>query len=168
MKVIWKPIPGFNGRYEVSNTGVVKRLAHKNGKHSFEKIINQHVSNGYMSVNILYRKYSVHRLVAMAFISNPEKKPQINHKNGIKVDNSVKNLEWCTVKENSDHAWKTGLIINCPFGEEKSQSKLTNNDVLKIRKLLKKGALQKDIVKKYNVSQATVSFIKTRKAWRRI
>ena len=55
------------------------------------------------------KRFYIHRLVAMSFISNPNKYPQINHKNGNKKDNRVENLEWCTQKQNNQHAWKTGL-----------------------------------------------------------
>lgn len=109
MQEIWKPVKDFEGLYEVSNMGNVRSF--KKDKVKTLKLIKR--ETGYMFVNLyknkkLYHK-SVHRLVANAFISKPENKSQVNHINGKKYDNRVENLEWCTAKENSQHAWNTGL-----------------------------------------------------------
>lgn len=62
--------------------------------------------NGYYRVNLGYKVVSVHRLVATAYLENPENKPTVNHKNGVRTDNRVVNLEWATYKENNLHAWR--------------------------------------------------------------
>ena len=103
----WKPVPDFEDMYEVSNTGKVRNR--KNG-YELAKFQNRF---GYITV-CLNRdgkaiQQKVHRLVAEAFIPNPKNKPQVNHKNGNKADNTVENLEWVDQSENMLHASRNGL-----------------------------------------------------------
>ena len=104
---IWLDIEGYEGRYLVSNFGRVKSLI-------TNKILNQYKDRyGYLrvilSLNGKQKIYLVHRLVAKAFIPNPENKLEVNHKDGNKENNHVDNLEWVTSKENVKHAYKMGL-----------------------------------------------------------
>jgi len=119
MKEIWKDIPGYEGYYQISSIGRVKAVARtitgRWGKQRLKELIRRNGKNpkGYQLVDLhknnISQTITIHRLVAMAFIVNPENKPCINHKNGIKDDNRVENLEWCTYAENNQHAIDTGL-----------------------------------------------------------
>lgn len=119
---IWNTLPNYESRYECSNLGRVKSLIGKEGKRK-EKIISQsfHVQ-GYLKTSICYKNIektiSVHRLIALSFIENPENKREVNHKNGIKTDNCVENLEWVTPSENVQHSYNTGLHRGSMFGKK--------------------------------------------------
>lgn len=105
---IWKPVPEYAGYYEVSNLGRIRRI--KTGK-----ILKGYLNEYYrvvLTVDSKGKDYSVHRLVAMTFIPNPENKPDVNHIDGNKLNNRVDNLEWTTRSENMKHAYRTGLYKN--------------------------------------------------------
>ena len=116
---IWKDIVGYEGSYQVSNFGNVKSLDRKGlfGTQNViykSRILKQKILNmGYYSVNLSKKSkvktYTVHRLVGKAFIDNPKNKATINHIDGDKLNNRVDNLEWCTMNENFEHAYKIGL-----------------------------------------------------------
>lgn len=118
----WKDIKGYEGFYQVSNLGRVKSLERdvycQDGTfhHLKEKILVAALDgSGYPFVNLFkngkMKNINVHRLVAMAFLPNPENKPQVNHKNEIKTDNSVSNLEWCTVSYNVNYGTRTARAV---------------------------------------------------------
>ena len=94
-----------SGQLRVYENGAVFRLV--GGTECVPTITN---TAGYASVRLPDKNHLIHRLVAEAFIPNPENKPQVNHKDGNKRNNNVANLEWVTVKENAAHAWVTGLM----------------------------------------------------------
>ena len=101
----WKDISGFEGIYQVSNRGNVRR----NGRIKSQAIDHGGYCTVSLSVQSKQRTMSVHRIVATAFIPNPDGKRTVNHKDGNKLNNSVENLEWATHSENIVHANKTGL-----------------------------------------------------------
>lgn len=118
MEEVFKDIPGYEGIYQVSNLGTVRSLeriskqGHHLNEYTFKKKYDKY---GYVYVVLSQgsgkgKQWRVHRLVALTFIPNPENKPYVNHIDGIKDHNSIDNLEWCTAKENTQHAVRTGLI----------------------------------------------------------
>jgi len=118
----WKAIEGYEGLYEVSNLGRVKSLVSWNGHRYInrKKILNpykqQASKNYYRSVVKLNKDgkkkdFKVHRIVAKAFIPNPQNKPIINHLDGNPLNNRVDNLEWCTQQENITHSIETELCV---------------------------------------------------------
>lgn len=109
----------------------------------------------------------IHKLIAQTFIPNPFNKREVNHKDGDKLNNNIKNLEWVTKKENYYHAIRTGLLNN--RGENHAMSKLTVKDVIKIRALQKEGKLtEKEIASMFKVCRQCINNIKNHKSWKHI
>lgn len=167
IKEVWLPIKGYEGFYEISSIGRVKSLARidcmgQKRKERFKKPSND--KDGYHSVSLskdrVNRTFREHQLVAINFIENPLNKPCVNHINGIKTDNRVENLEWCTNKENIEHAIATGLrdgkgVLN--YG-----CVLTEKEVLEI---YGSEGTNKEVSKKYNVGELAVNRIRIGYTW---
>ena len=160
----WCWILGWEHFYEVSNHARVRSVArHCNcyggGKRFVKEIILKQTfcrGTGYNYVNLfrdnINNKLLVHRAVALAFVPNPEGKPQVNHKDGNKLNNLPSNLEWVTIAENAHHASVNGLL---PI-----QSKLTKEEVLIILDRIKAGDMQKDIAKDFGVVKSVITYVK--------
>lgn len=166
---IWKDIVGLEGFVLVSNLARIKRIMHR--KNPTNKILSPFVNTcGYHQVSICHKgKYltpSLHRTVALAFIPNPENKPEVNHKDGNKKNNQVENLEWCTSKENILESWRMGLS-KARDGEKHHNSKLTEKEVLEIR-AIGKTMSAKEIGGLYGVNEQAIYKILKRIRWKNI
>lgn len=152
----WKWINGYKEHYQISNFGRVKSFQ-KNKIKILKPILNR---TGYLQI-LLYKygerkSFQIHRLVAQAFIPNPENKPEVNHKYGVKLDCYFENLEWSTSSENSQHAYDMGLTKS---GENHYKAKLTNEEIKWIRENYKprdKEFGKTALADKFNVSLKTI------------
>lgn len=172
MKENWKEIVNYEGLYEVSDMGRIKSMCRWcwNGHGRFlrkEKIKKVHKKDYYrvqLSSHNVRKLFLVHRLVAQAFIGDCPEEEEVNHKNGVKTDNRIENLEYVTKSENSKHAVALGLIDHA--GEKCPVSKLTNSQVLGIRRRHKKGDTSyKKLGMMFGVSKSTIAHIITRRNW---
>lgn len=116
MNEIWKDVDGYDGVYQISNLSRVKSLQKS------VPIVMKQTMEGCGYLQIQFRKdggmkhNKVHRMVAKAFVPNPDNKPFVNHKNGIKTDNRIENLEWVTASENIQHAYRTKIRVGVQTG----------------------------------------------------
>ena len=151
--VAWRPVVGFEELYEISDTGDLRTI--KSGivqaKHS--------TGGGYVKADLwkdgVRTQTSIHRLVAKAFLGDGDGL-EVNHKNGIKTDNRVENLEWVTHRVNVDHAIETDLL---PRGLEHHKGKLSSEDVFAIYDLGATGITHSEIANRFNVSRKAITDI---------
>ncbi len=128
-------------------------------------------NSGYPTVRLCkgnkYTSFMIHRLVAKAFVPNPESKPEVNHKDGNKTNNSADNLEWVTTKENKRHACDAGLFDN--RGSKNGCAKLSEEQVIEIRRLYAtKAYRQQDLGDRFGVSQTMIGGIVRRVCWKHV
>lgn len=158
-----KNIP-FANSYYVTEDGDV--YSDKSGK---LKLLKSHVdSSTYRRIKLVTntgtpRKYLVHRLVAICYIDNPHNLPEVNHKDGDKLHNHKGNLEWVTREENQKHAFSTGLNTN--VGGSNGRCILSESQVLLIHQKLLDGYLVVDLAREFNVTNAAIKNIKSKKNW---
>lgn len=160
----WRPIDGFD-KYQVSNFGRVKSF-----KWTKPRILKPVLVGEYLGINFSIsgklKWRTIHTLVAETFIPNPEGKPEVNHKIGMKFNCHVENLEWATQSENMQHAHNTSLQI-AVHGEEHGRAKLTKEQAKEIRDNPDQLS-QRALAKIYGVNKATICAIQSGKSWKHV
>ncbi len=177
--VEWRDVKGYEGIYKVSSAGQVKSLERwslRRGR-KYQKLKERPIkiwkdTRGYPQLYLCREgkksPVSVHRLVAIAFIPNPEGKRTVNHKNGKVDDNRVLNLEWMSQSENNQHAHDNGLM-NIRRGETHPKAKLTQGKANEIRKLFtqdKKMYSVKKLAQQFRVHEGTIRQVLYNKTWK--
>lgn len=167
--ILWMPIPGFVN-YDINQHGVIRKSLNSNHKNAGEIKSIFVRKNGYSQV-ILYKdgkkkRFLIHCLVALVFVGDkPTDDHEVAHLDGNRLNNFYKNLAWKTHKENELDKVIHGSILR---GEDVGTAKLTNKNVLEIKKRLISGEKQADIAKDYLVHASTISLIHRNKFWRHI
>lgn len=173
----WLKIPKYNS-YEASTDGEIKTFNWKNK--GVEKIMKPSLDNGgylrtmLMGVDGKFSTIKVHRVIAETFIPNPLNKPQVNHKNSIRSDNRVSNLEWATASENVKHSFDNFMQTN--KGECNPCATLTDKQVIEIRSNYNygrksrhdKGETKKQIAERYNTTMPVIKRIIQNKTWKHL
>lgn len=166
---MFKPIKGYEGLYKVSDTGEILSIKRNNGygSRNEDRVRKFCIKFGYATIVLSkddkVKTYLVHRIVAEAFIPNPKKLPQINHRDGNKLNNRVSNLEWCDHSWNQTHARKLGIM----GGERQKTAKLTERDVRAIRRIYPKLS-KAELAKAFDIGPSTIDKIIKKEYWKYI
>lgn len=157
MQEEWRLVAGWETMYEVSNFGKVRSIKKKG-----LIIASFYDKSGYKVVSLKNPQMlkKVHRLVAIAFVHNPENKPQVNHIDSNRTNNNVNNLDWVTAKENSEHSVKSGRQRQ---GEKHYKAMFKNKDIPEIRA---SSLTRKELAKKYGVSRSTIENVLKKRTWK--
>ena len=163
----WKDVAGYEGSYQVSSLGRIKSLPRTNVCTTKFLTRSPNVRDRYIYCALSKKgkpqKLKVHRMVAEAFIPNPENKKFVDHIAGNKNDNRLCALRWVTFQENIDFAWQTGIYNS--IGSNHPQAKLTEGKVREIKKLQIQGVTGRQIADMYGVNFSTISDIKQGRCW---
>lgn len=174
MTEAWKPVLDYEDFYEASNLGNIRRSHTKTGRPS-GRLCRPANSRGYsryvLSAYAETRTHSGHKLVWEAFNGRVPNGMQINHKNGVKNDNRLENLEVCTPSENTRHGFRVlgrAPVKNPHPGSRNGRARLSEHDIPVIRKRLATGEDMKRIAEAYNVNHATIWQIAKGRTWRHV
>jgi hypothetical protein len=162
----WRPVVGFEGLYEVSNLGRIKRSSASYRKKPGD-LVKTPFDGKYLRCNLWRdgkcRSVLLHRVVAAAFLGMPGPTDQVNHIDGNKLNNRIENLEWTSPSGNIQHALRFGLKDS---GETHEFAKLTEADIRDIRCALDRGVSGAELARKYGVTKSNISCIKHGRSWR--
>lgn len=152
-------IKGYEGLYQITREGNITSLRRNKAMKPF---LTGDKGKQYYRIELskkgIKKTFAVHRLVAQTFISNPDNCPEVNHKDGDKLNNNDWNLEWCTRQQNMKHAQDNNLNYQ-QYGEDHPMSKLKSYQVFDIRIRRSKGEKLIDLAKRFNTSKSNVSYI---------
>lgn len=177
MEEIWKDVVDFGGYYEVSSLGRIRSVSRivtvGNRSWVMPSKIRKASKNkyGYLIINFRVGGENttciLHRVVAKAFIPNPNHLPEVNHKNGIKSDNNILNLEWVTSKDNVKHAWVNKLIKKPRHGPYNSKAKMSYEKITELKTLYDSGNYTlTELAKRINVSRTTLGDAFKGRTWK--
>lgn len=164
----WKDIPGFEGLYQVSDSGMVRsmRFGPATKLRAEPKILKQHIGNrGYWRVNLKGRLRYTHRLILLAFCGPAPDGHEAAHLDGGRLNCNISNLAWVTRKENHSHKRLHGTV---QWGEANSNSKLNETKVREILKRAANGERQCDLAKKFGITPTTIYGIVRGRSWKHI
>lgn len=162
MEEQYKPIPSYE-KYLVSNKGNVLSLAKNDGNGNRNRILKPGTRRGYKKVTLCKagntKELAVHRLVAEAFIPNPENKPFVNHIDNNRANNVVTNLEWVTHKENMEHSSKQGRQDECRNLGAKAQKEISQARAInKFKKILGDLFISEEIIKEHSKTRRFITY----------
>ncbi len=156
-----RSIVGYEGKYSITEDGKV-------WSHRRNMFLKHQISNcGYARVELAGKKHSVHRLVAIAFLEKIDDKNYVNHRDGVKLNNHVRNLEWCTMSENVKHAYASGLKKpknGVTIGVDNHFSTITD-DIARAMVIDYKTMSQREVARKHSVSRSLVAHIMAGRTW---
>lgn len=166
---VWKDVINFEGIYQISNNGRVRRITNSGFRYLSDTNID---TKGYLQCGLSKEnkktQYNIHRLVAIHFLDSPKDldKITVNHKDGNRLNNHYTTLEWMSFSENAKHSHENGLT---PYlkGENAGAAKLSKNQFKNIIRLIEQGVKGVDICRMYNIAPSTVSTIKNNPNYRK-
>lgn len=161
IKIERRPVPNYEGIYEVSLDGEIHSIPRQGSKGGILKFKPDKF--GYLRVGLCKgnktKTFKSHRIVAQVFIPNPDNLPHVNHRDGNKQNNHVSNLEWMTARDNIRHSWKNGMS-KALIGEMNGNSKISDSDRFNlVVEYATTSATQHEIAFKYGITQSNVALI---------
>ena len=151
--LIWRDIPGYEGLYQINKLGTVRNSRATKAKKSAKRYLKSRINQDYIEYRLckdgIQKVYGQHRLIASVFIPKSNNKNEVNHINGIKGDNRIENLEWCTRRENMIHAHQHGLFKTLDKFSKKVKDKCTGETYPSVKKAARQCGFRYSTLKNY-------------------